>query len=213
MLTFANTFGRKFLFAIEYSIRTVDIQNPSREAPMPSRQESRPTTSGQNVQPSCCCMVADGQKSILCKIDINILQAVQPGDTEIIEYVNAAAGQNGTANGLFGVFDREVAFFHHLRNGFKPEVRGDQQCHTDDPARDAVHRIQSRGKDVSKVGNVPMAGEQEDKAGDDGNGNIAEQHDRLRFYQELYVLNAHQEVQNQQAPLRSRQWAKHPGSG
>ena len=43
-----------------------------------------------------------------------------------------------------------------------------------------------------------MAGEQEDKAGDDGNGNIAEQHDRLRFYQELYVLNAHQEVQNQQ---------------
>ena len=58
LFTFANIFGKKFLFAMEYSIRTVDIQKPSREAPMPRRQEMSPTTIGQKTHPSSFCIVA-----------------------------------------------------------------------------------------------------------------------------------------------------------
>ena len=43
---------------MEYSIRTVDIQNPNREAPIPNRQDRIPTMIGQKVQPNTFCIVA-----------------------------------------------------------------------------------------------------------------------------------------------------------
>ena len=52
LFTFAKTFGKKFLLAIEYNIRTVDIQKPSNEAPIPSKQDRIPTIIGQNVHPN-----------------------------------------------------------------------------------------------------------------------------------------------------------------
>ena len=94
----------------------------------------------------------------------------------IRDSVDAAAGEDGAADGLLGVLDGEVAFLNHLGNGLKSEVGGDQQSHADDPAGDAVNGVKSGVEDIAEVGQVPVAAEQQDEAGQDGDGDVAEQH-------------------------------------
>ena len=123
---------------------------------------------------------------------------VQAGHTEEEDRVDHAAGQHGTADGLLGVADGEVAFLHHLRHGFKAEVGGDQQRHTDDPAGDTAGGFDiGEVEHTSQVADAPVTRGQHQHGGQQCGGDVGKQAEGLHLDQEGDVLHAHGKYQQQ----------------
>lgn len=123
----------------------------------------------------------------------------ETGHAEEEDRVDRTAGEHGSADGLLRVIDGEVTLFHHLGHSFETEIGRDEQCHADDPRRNAKRRsLRTEREHVRQIGDAPMTGSQDQRCGDKRGGDIGEQAERLCFDQELHVLQTHDEDEQQE---------------